>query len=37
MIEYLTKNKKYSRFWTCHAFMIKDDDNYENKIKKFMS
>ena len=35
MIEYLTKNKKNTQgFWTCHAFMVKDNDNYENKIKK---
>ena len=35
MIDYLTKNKKNTQgFWTCHAFMIKDNDNYENKIKK---
>ena len=27
MIEYLTKNKKNTQgFWTCHAFMIKDND-----------
>ena len=35
IVDYMNKNKKNKKgFWTCHAFIMKDDDNYENKIKK---
>lgn len=35
IVEYMNKNKGNKKgYWTCHAFITKDDDNYENKIKK---